>query len=82
MRKNPSLEGASFSLPLVVPGLTAGISFLSDLFLDPGDAVVLPDMFWPNYRLIMEERKGARLVTYPTFSSDGGFNIKGRNNFV
>jgi len=77
MRKNPSLEGASFSLPLVVPGLTAGISFLSDLFLDPGDAVVLPDMFWPNYRLIMEERKGARLVTYPTFSSDGGFNIKG-----
>jgi len=76
-RKNPSLKGASFSLPLVVPGLTAGISFLSDLFLDPGDAVVLPDMFWPNYRLIMEERKGARLVNYPMFSREGGFNIEG-----
>ncbi len=75
-RKNPGLKGKSVSLPIVVPGLTAGISFLADLFMEPGDAVVLPDMFWPNYRLIMEEKKGALLLTYPTFKSDG-YNVEG-----
>ena len=68
LRKNPSLKGVPVSLPVVVPGLTAGVSFLADLFVDPGDAVVLPDLFWPNYRLILEERKGARLATYPMFT--------------
>ena len=33
LKKNPSLIGKSFSLPVVVPGLTAGISYLCDLFL-------------------------------------------------
>ena len=75
-RKNPGLKGKSVSLPIVVPGLTAGISFLADLFMEPGDAVVLPDMFWPNYRLIMEEKKGALLLTYPTFKGDG-YNVEG-----
>lgn len=77
VRKNPSLSGVAVSLPVVVPGLTAGVSFLADLFLDPGDAVVLPDLLWPNYKLIMEERKGARLVFYPMFSRSGGFNVEG-----
>ncbi len=76
-RKNPSLGDTPISLPVVVPGLTAGISVLSDLFLDPEDVVVLPEMFWPNYRLILEERKGARIVTYPTFTPEGGFNLEG-----
>jgi len=77
LRKNPSLKGVPVSLPVVVPGLTAGVSFLADLFVDPGDAVVLPDLFWPNYRLILEERKGARLATYPMFTRSGGFNVEG-----
>ena len=81
IRKNPSLKNVSVSLPVFVPGLTAGISFLADLFVDPGDAVVLPDLFWPNYRLILEERKGARLATYPMFtrseSRADGFNVEG-----
>lgn len=34
IRKNPSLKNASFSLPVLVPGLTAGLSYLSDIFLD------------------------------------------------
>ena len=77
IRKNPSLKGVATSLPVVVPGLTAGVSFLADLFVDPGDAVVVPDLFWPNYRLILEERKGARLATYPMFTPGGGFNVDG-----
>lgn len=75
LKKNPSLAGVNFSLPVVVPGLTAGISYLADLFINEGDPVIVADMFWPNYRLIMEERKGARLAAYKFFTPEGGFNV-------
>lgn len=74
--KNPSLKGKNFSLPVVVPGLTAAISYLADLFIEPGDTVVVPDLHWPNYRLIIEERKMAAGLTYPIFA-EGGFNVAG-----
>ncbi|MGA2547398.1 MAG: aminotransferase class I/II-fold pyridoxal phosphate-dependent enzyme [Rectinemataceae bacterium] len=84
-RKNPSLRGRDCSLPVVVPGLTAAVSAVADLFLDAGDEVVLPDLSWPNYRLIIEERKAAKCATYPTFTtataapsgSGMGFNVDG-----
>ena len=75
-KKNPSLRSLELSLPVVVPGLTAAISSLVDLFLDPGDELVLPELSWPNYRLIVEERKDAKCLSYPTFSG-GLFNVAG-----
>ncbi len=78
--KNPSLRGKRSSVPVVVPGLTAAISFTADLFVDEGDEVVMPDMYWPNYRLIVVERKGAEGVVFPSFaeSLEGlGLNIAG-----
>jgi len=77
LKKNPSLAGVSFSLPVVVPGLTAGISYLADLFVNEGDAVVVPDLLWPNYNLIMVERKSGRFESYGFFTPEGGFNSKG-----
>lgn len=77
LKKNPSLRLEGLSLPVAVPGLTAGISYTSDLFLNPGDTLVLPDLNWPNYRLILEERKGVHLITFKTFTEDGAFNVKG-----
>ncbi len=74
-RKNPSLAGKDYSLPVVVPGLTAAISYIADLFLEPGDTVVVPDLHWPNYRLIVEERKMAAGLVYPIFTAAGGFNV-------
>lgn len=81
-RKNPSMAGKACSLPLVVPGLTAAVSTIADLFLDSGDEIVLPDLSWPNYRLIVEERKAAKCSTYPTFAAQAaspapGFNVAG-----
>jgi len=74
--KNPSFRGKECSLPVVVPGLTAAVSFIADLFLDAGEGVTVPDLHWPNYRLIVEERKMARGLTFPIF--DGrGFNVRG-----
>jgi aspartate/methionine/tyrosine aminotransferase len=75
LKKNPGLKGISTSLPLVVSGLTSGISLVADLFADKGDSVVLPDMFWGNYRLILEERRQAVLQEFPYFSKNGGFSL-------
>ena len=72
--KNPTMRGAA-SLPLVTSGLTHGITIAADLFVDSGDRVIVPDLFWGNYRLIVEERRQARLDTVPFFSADGALNV-------
>lgn len=77
IRKNPSLAGQNTSLPLVVSGLTHGISVLADLFAGPGDCVLVPDMFWGNYRLIFEERNRASISTFPFYNPQAGLNIEG-----
>lgn len=77
LEKNPGLASISFSDPMVVPGLTNGIFQSAELFVDEDDPVVIPDMFWGNYRLILAERRGARIVPFPFFSADGGFNLDG-----
>ena len=76
IRKNPDIGDAKFSLPLVVPGLTCGISTLADLFADKGDTLVLPDLYWDNYPLIFETRREAAIATFPFFSA-GGYNVEG-----
>ena len=75
--KNPSLAGKETSVPLVTTGLTHGLSVLGDMFIDKGDTIVVPDMFWGNYRLIFEGRNQADIVTFPFFSEEGGMNISG-----
>lgn len=74
--KNPSLKGKATSSPLVTSGLTHGILMLADLFVEAGDKVVFPDMFWGNYRLIFEERRQAELATFPFFDDKGGINFE------
>jgi aspartate/methionine/tyrosine aminotransferase len=74
-RKNPDIAGKPFSLPLVVPGLTAGISMLADLFVNKGDVVLLPDLYWDNYPLVFETRREARIATFPFFSKAGGMDV-------
>lgn len=74
--KNPDLRGATMTRPAVVPGLTAGLALAADLFADPGRELILPDLFWGNYRLIFEERHGTTLRTFPFFA-DGRFNVAG-----
>ena len=75
--KNPSLKGKKFSQPVVVPGLTAGISYLADLFLNPGESLLACDPSWDNYSLIVETRRNAKLKQFEMFWGDGfegGFN--------
>lgn len=76
IRKNPSLAGKAFSLPVLVPGLTAGISYLADLFLDEDHSLIASNPSWDNYVLIASARRNAPFVQFQMFK-DGAFNIAG-----
>ena len=75
-RKNPSLVGREVSLPVVTCGITHAISVVADAWVDAGDVVILPDMMWGNYNLILSVRKGATLSKYSLFTDQGGFNLE------
>ncbi len=76
-RKNPSLNGKEISLPIVSHAITHGLSVVSDMWVDPGDTIILPDMMWGNYNMIFAVRRGAQIVNYPLFDTNGKFNLKG-----
>jgi len=75
VEKNPSLKGRKTTLPAVVSGLTHGLTVLADLFVEPGDTVILPDLFWGNYRLIFADRMEARIRTFPFFSKEATLDL-------
>jgi aspartate/methionine/tyrosine aminotransferase len=76
LAENPSLAGKSFGLPVVSSAITHGLSLLGDLFVDPGDLIVIPDKLWGNYRLTYEVRYRAELTTFPLYAGTG-FDVKG-----
>ena len=75
-KKNPSLGETKITLPVLVPGLTAGISYLSDLFLGEGDILLTGSPAWDNYVLIVEARRNATLKSFDMFKGNG-FNVEG-----
>lgn len=76
IKKNPLLKDKATSLPVLVPGLTAGISYLADLFLDESKPLVAADPSWDNYVLIASARRNAPFVQFQMFK-DGKFNLEG-----
>jgi aspartate/methionine/tyrosine aminotransferase len=71
IQKNPSLNPERISLPVVVPGLTAGLSYTADMFLSKGGGILASDPCWDNYSLITEIRRGAELIGIPFFGKPG-----------
>jgi len=71
---SPLLRDKALSNPILTNGLTHGLSLSADLFVDPGDTLILPDKLWGNYRLIFSVRYGAEIKTYPFYTEDGGFD--------
>jgi aspartate/methionine/tyrosine aminotransferase len=76
LRENPSLEGKHFSNPVVTNALTHGLSIVADMFVNPGDHLVLPDMMWGNYNLTFVTRCGGIVKKYPTFTVNRGFDVE------
>ena len=68
--KKSSLAGQSVSLPVVTSGITHAVSVFGDMWIDPGDVVILPDMMWGNYNMTFGVRNQAQVVTYNTFNPD------------
>ncbi len=72
--KNPGLQGKTFSQPVVTAALTHGLSIAGYLFVDEGDEIIIPDLYWDNYELVFCEAFGARFHFFNTFVN-GGFDI-------
>lgn len=72
--KNNSLKHCS--LPVVTNALTHALNRLGYLFVDDGDEIISPDLYWGNYRLIFTNAFGGKLVTFPLFEGKG-FNLSG-----
>jgi aspartate/methionine/tyrosine aminotransferase len=75
-KKNPSLAGKEVSLPVVTSALTHGLSMAGYLFCGKGDTVIIPDLYWENYDLILSHGCGAAIATYPTFRGEA-YNVAG-----
>lgn len=76
LQKNPSLAQKNISLPVVTPGLTAGLSYIADLFIDETKPLLIPNPSWDNYSLIVETRRGAPLHRFQMFAN-GALNTDG-----
>lgn len=65
--KNPSLKQNAISTPVVTAAITHALSIIGYLFIDKGDTVIIPDLFWGNYKLIFQNTYGAKFATFPLF---------------
>ena len=68
-------------MPVVVPGLTAGLSYVMDLFIDKDKPILAPNPSWDNYVLIAQARRGAEFHQFTMFK-DGKFNLAGLEEAV
>lgn len=73
-QKNPSLKTENISLPVVTQALTHALSMAGYLFVDEGEEIIQPDLFWGNYNLIFKEQFGTTYKTFNTFKN-GGFDV-------
>ena len=83
--KNPELGSTPISRPIVTNALTHGLSVMGYMFVNSGDEIIVPDLYWGNYRLVFSEAYGGVMKTFKTFNGDGpdaGFNVKAFSDAV
>ena len=73
-KKNPGLGNTAISLPVVTNALTHGVSMAGYLFMDEGEEVLVPNLFWGNYNLILNHAYGTKIKTFNLFKN-GGFDL-------
>ena len=76
IEKNPDLKNKKISTPILVPGLTAVLSYVCDLFVDADKPLLAADPSWDNYELIASARRGAEFHQFKCFEK-GKFNVPG-----
>lgn len=76
-KRNPSLNTAYISTPIVTSGLTHGVSCVLHLFLDAEDVLISPNFYWENYAHIVQTTIGASIESFNMFDDKENFNIAG-----
>ena len=71
--KNPSLGDSPLSLPVAACGVTNALSIIGYMFVDPGEEIILSDLYWENYDLVFTNAYDAELKCF-NFFRDGGFD--------
>jgi len=69
--ENPSLADRRFGEPIVTNAITHGLAVAGELFIVPGDVMLMPDKLWGNYKLTFEVHHGATIETFPFYKSKG-----------
>ena len=65
---------ALITMPTAAPGVTGALAIVGDMFLSPGETVILPDRFWENYENVFCSNIEARITTFP-FYDGRDFNV-------
>ncbi len=67
------------TLPVIVPGITYGIFFSANLFLNPGELIVSPNKRWGNYDSVLSRQSGAVISSFEMFTQgkEPEFNVAG-----
>ncbi|MBN2076987.1 MAG: aminotransferase class I/II-fold pyridoxal phosphate-dependent enzyme [Dehalococcoidales bacterium] len=71
--KNPSLEDSPVSLPVAACGVTNALSIIGYMFVNPGDEIIVSDLYWENYDLVFTNAYEAELRCF-NFFKDGVFD--------
>lgn len=74
IKKNPSLQNKLFSLPVVTHAVTHGLCMIGYLFVNEDDHIIIPDLFWGNYKLLFSNTFGAQINNFKLFDRTH-FNI-------
>ncbi|MBL0691439.1 MAG: aminotransferase class I/II-fold pyridoxal phosphate-dependent enzyme [SAR324 cluster bacterium] len=76
-KTSPMLSDVHCSLPIATSGITHAIALAAQMFVKPGDKVVIPEQNWENYHLIFEVEREATIASYPLFNKRNRFNVEG-----
>lgn len=76
-KNNPSLSNSLFTTPIVVNAITHGLSIAGEVFSDPEDEIIMPNLFWGNYNMIYKVKLRLNLNTFQLFDEElSHFNIE------
>ncbi len=75
IQKNPSINPEHISMPVVMPGITAGLSQTAGLFMKAEDSIIVSDPCWDNYELVFQAKSGSSITKVPFFNGGPGLDM-------
>ncbi|MDR3671777.1 MAG: aminotransferase class I/II-fold pyridoxal phosphate-dependent enzyme [Holophaga sp.] len=68
---------AAVALPVVTSGICHALSMGAELFFNPGDTLILPDLYWDNYEQIFQVGLEGEFLGFPFYDAGMAFNLEG-----